>query len=331
MGRIAIIGAGISGLICGQLLSRNHEVEVFESSHAIGGRLRDHTLQTYKFDQGAQFFAAKTDIFCQYLSNLIKAKIVRNWNASFCQIQNKKSSNHRVWGTGTHLHIIGNPTLSGMCEYIAKDLKLRMDFSVARAYKKDKKMYIESKKGSYVGPFDLVILAGIPVASLHHDFLPKCTCSLRLLRSNCLPCYVLTVSHKSRVKHIASCSLIKGHDISLVINNDDKYMYKDHHSTTILATNSYAEKCIDICDHDIKEHMLEELRKATGVEITDPIQSNLSFWPNANKRYEKTARFHICENCKIGLCGDWLVRGNIENAFHSAHDLAIHIDSNQLS
>ncbi|WP_020394894.1 NAD(P)/FAD-dependent oxidoreductase [Thiolinea disciformis] len=35
--RIAIIGSGISGLTCGYLLSREHEVQLFEANHYIGG------------------------------------------------------------------------------------------------------------------------------------------------------------------------------------------------------------------------------------------------------------------------------------------------------
>lgn len=35
--RIAIVGSGISGLVCGHLLSRKHAVQVFEANHYIGG------------------------------------------------------------------------------------------------------------------------------------------------------------------------------------------------------------------------------------------------------------------------------------------------------
>lgn len=40
--RIAIIGSGIAGLTCAHLLSRKHEVTVFEAEQWIGGHT--HTL-----------------------------------------------------------------------------------------------------------------------------------------------------------------------------------------------------------------------------------------------------------------------------------------------
>lgn len=39
--KIAIVGSGISGLVCGYLLSREHEVQVFEANHYIGGHTAD--------------------------------------------------------------------------------------------------------------------------------------------------------------------------------------------------------------------------------------------------------------------------------------------------
>jgi uncharacterized protein len=38
--KIAIVGAGISGLVCARLLHRDHEIEVFESEPEIGGHTR---------------------------------------------------------------------------------------------------------------------------------------------------------------------------------------------------------------------------------------------------------------------------------------------------
>jgi predicted NAD/FAD-binding protein len=35
--RIAIVGAGVSGLVCARLLHRHHEIEVFEANERIGG------------------------------------------------------------------------------------------------------------------------------------------------------------------------------------------------------------------------------------------------------------------------------------------------------
>ena len=37
MKKIAVVGTGISGLVCAHLLSREHDVTVFEANDYIGG------------------------------------------------------------------------------------------------------------------------------------------------------------------------------------------------------------------------------------------------------------------------------------------------------
>ena len=54
--KIAIIGSGISGLTCGYLLHKAHDIRVFEASDWVGGHT--HTVdvsvkgQTYAIDTG---------------------------------------------------------------------------------------------------------------------------------------------------------------------------------------------------------------------------------------------------------------------------------------
>ena len=54
--KIAIIGTGISGLTAAYLLSRKHQVEVFEKNDYIGGHTHTHSItngqETVAVDSG---------------------------------------------------------------------------------------------------------------------------------------------------------------------------------------------------------------------------------------------------------------------------------------
>lgn len=43
--RIAIIGSGISGLVCAWKLGRDHEVTLYEANDYLGGHTHTHTVE----------------------------------------------------------------------------------------------------------------------------------------------------------------------------------------------------------------------------------------------------------------------------------------------
>ncbi|MFZ1385944.1 MAG: FAD-dependent oxidoreductase [Thiolinea sp.] len=71
--KIAIVGSGISGLVCGYLLSREHEVQVFEANHYIGGHTATIDVnvngKTWAIDTGFIVFNDRTYPYFQRFLN----------------------------------------------------------------------------------------------------------------------------------------------------------------------------------------------------------------------------------------------------------------------
>ncbi len=61
--KIAIIGAGISGLILAQRLKDHADIVVYEKARGVGGRMSTRYADPFYFDHGTQFFTARTDAF----------------------------------------------------------------------------------------------------------------------------------------------------------------------------------------------------------------------------------------------------------------------------
>ena len=54
-GRVLVIGAGLSGLRCADLLARRgFEVEIFEATDRVGGRVRTDEVDGFRLDRGFQ-------------------------------------------------------------------------------------------------------------------------------------------------------------------------------------------------------------------------------------------------------------------------------------
>ena len=61
--RIAIIGAGIAGLYCTKsLLNDGYEVELFEKSGRIGGRMKTDLVDGFQLDHGFHVIQTGYDI-----------------------------------------------------------------------------------------------------------------------------------------------------------------------------------------------------------------------------------------------------------------------------
>lgn len=54
--KVAIVGAGISGLYCARILADKFDVTVFEASDQIGGRINTDEYDDYRLDHGFQVF-----------------------------------------------------------------------------------------------------------------------------------------------------------------------------------------------------------------------------------------------------------------------------------
>lgn len=87
--KIAIIGAGISGLTAGRVLSQaGHEVVVFEKSGGYGGRLatrRNDEKSDLKFDHGVTNFSAGDSKFQSFVDELTEKGIVKEWEGTFAR------------------------------------------------------------------------------------------------------------------------------------------------------------------------------------------------------------------------------------------------------
>jgi len=77
--RIAIIGAGLSGLTLATELAPHAEITVFEKSRGVSGRMATRYAEPYAFDHGTQFFTVRTPEFRAHLEPLLAQGHVAEW------------------------------------------------------------------------------------------------------------------------------------------------------------------------------------------------------------------------------------------------------------
>ena len=104
--KIAIIGAGISGLTVAKELSKLNEVTIFDKSRGVGGRMATKRIDDYHFDHGAQFFTAKSQEFKEFCNKAKNDKIIEEWNCDFVEITGNKISKKYQFNNDKLHHIL---------------------------------------------------------------------------------------------------------------------------------------------------------------------------------------------------------------------------------
>ena len=97
MTKIAIIGAGLSGMTLAHELQDFASVICFEKSRGVGGRMATRRAGSFEFDHGTQFFKARHPDFKKWLKPLIHNGIVLDWPARFVELNANGIVSKRSW------------------------------------------------------------------------------------------------------------------------------------------------------------------------------------------------------------------------------------------
>lgn len=78
--KVAIFGAGISGLSCATALQNSGwQVTLYEKSRGVSGRLSTRVCEQWQCDHGAQYFTARDPLFAEEVQRWTKANVARLW------------------------------------------------------------------------------------------------------------------------------------------------------------------------------------------------------------------------------------------------------------
>ena len=313
--KIAVIGAGLSGIIVARELARFAEVKVFEKSRGVGGRIATRYADPYQFDHGSQFFTVKTPEFQGFVDELVQENVVVRWDANFVEIEGNKIISGRKWDE-TNPHYIGYPRMNVICKHLAKDLDLSLEVRIARIANNE----IFDENNNSLGAYDFVVLA-IP-AEQAAALLPVNFAYRSLIENTkMLGAHSMMLGFKEPLQMPWQAALVTKADISWVSVNSSKGGRPEGFSILAHSTNAWSEAHIENDLDWAKEHLIAELSAITGFDMTAAEHQAIHRWRYANIGKQTGEKSLFDPQLKIGVCGDWLIQGRIESAYISAMDL----------
>jgi predicted NAD/FAD-dependent oxidoreductase len=129
--KIAVVGAGISGLSAGrELANAGHEVLVFEKSGGYGGRLATRYAgkdQSQKLDHGVPFFTAEKPEFKKFIEELKEKNILTTWDGNFAERDKAGRITSSEIG---NQYYIATGGMNKIGKYLGRNLDIRLNEKV---------------------------------------------------------------------------------------------------------------------------------------------------------------------------------------------------------
>lgn len=320
MTKIAIIGAGLSGLTAAHLLKEHCEVTIFEKSRGVGGRMSTRRAEPYFFDHGAQYFTAKTKPFQAFIQPLLDQAIIEKWNARCVIIDANNTGTTKSWNDDTPRYV-GAPGMNNVAKFLAKDIEIQSNTRIVSLSYQDKWQLKDEQEQQFEG-FDWVI-STIPSPQaaqlLPHNFAFHQDIELAKM----IPCFALMLGFEKNLPIEFDAAQVTNSDLSWIAVNSHKPQRPGPFTLMVHSTAEFAEANIDDDRQKAMQHLIAETGRIIGCDVSEADYKTLHGWRYANvAQRERTNTVFLDQDHKLAACGDWCSGGRVEGAFMSAYNLA---------
>lgn len=311
--KIAIIGAGLSGLVLAKRLNETHSVTVLEKARGPGGRMSTRRAPPFTFDHGAQYFTAETAPFQAFIQDLHSQDLIGDWPDEIQLVGNAFVSRKRKY--------VAQPGMNAICKHLASGLDIRTQMQVDALERMPGGWRLVMKSGDNSEPFDWVISTApsIQTAAL----MPKAFNGHAVLDEvRMLGCYALMLGYDHPIKLDFSALKSDIPPVGWIAVNSQKPGRLDPFTLLIQSDNQWADAHLEDPQDDVLSTLIEAGSDLLGVDLSGAAHQVLHRWRYASTSCAAGLPFLIDEAQHLAACGDWCLGGKVEAAFSSANALA---------
>ncbi len=320
MTRIAVIGAGLSGLVLAHRLRAAAEVTVFEKSRGTGGRLSTRYAGDFEFDHGAQYFTARTEAFRSFLQPLIEAGVVADWRPGIADLDGDELTTVHDPDSAEPRYV-GAPRMNRIGKTLADGLNVQLERTIDRIERTDGHWTVTDNAGTQDGPYDWVVLAApaAQTARLGASF-PELVayCDARPM----LGCFALMLGFEKPLPLAWQAARVHNHEVGWIAVNSSKPGRSDAYTLVVHSSNAWAETHMEDDQEQVLHLLLEGASSIIGENLSLAVHRQLHRWRYANSDPVSGAPCFLDADNQLAACGDWCIRGRIEEAFTSGDQLA---------
>ena len=307
--KIGIVGAGIAGLSCAEMLrTAGHDVTIFDKGRGAGGRMATRRVPTpsgdVAFDHGAQYFTTRDPRFVAAVTGWQASGAVARW----------PGAGDDAW--------VGTPGMNAVVKALSQPLAVQWNSRVDALRRVDRSWFLDSAADD---PFDAVIVAtpaeqAAPLLVAHDP-------AMAAMAQGCpsAPCWTAMVAFAERIA-IAEDVVRDAGIIGWAARNSAKPGRGGTEAWVIQATADWSRDHLEDKEPGVVDALLSRLAAEATRALPEPVVRIGHRW-----RYARAKAAHHGslwnDATQIGAIGDWLLAPRVESAWLSGRMLADRIVS----
>jgi hypothetical protein len=311
--RVAIVGAGLSGLIAARILKNHgHSVQIFEKTGEPGGRISSVRHGGATFDTGAQYFTVRDNTFRKLMKRLIKKGLVQQWNVDIRVLGRSVPSGKR----NPPVRYVGTPTMSAVPKHLASSLEIFFDTHVTGVERSGKRWLIHAGEKNVEGRFDVILISVPPpqarsliasIPSLHE----------KSISVGFTPCWAVTIVFTKKIALEFDAAFIHGSPVSWAARNSSKPSRTSSEAWVLHGNPDWSHTHIRAKSEFVVETLLRSFLHASGCSYENPVSSQAVLWTYAKATSPISTKCLWDASVMAGLLGDWCSMSRVEGAFLS--------------
>lgn len=324
---IAIIGAGIAGAACAQeLVQQGKQVVVFDKGRTAGGRMSSKRTAAGYIDLGAQYFTARSSAFRLQCQQWLANGVIAPWHARTAQYEN----GNLIASPDNTLRYIGIPSMQAPVQQLlaGKDLRSNCRIDSIHFDGSHWQLYSENK---HQGSFPQLILAlpqqqaaQLLAPHVAQQPLTETVLADLLFGDTALqPCHAVNIELSQAVSVPFDAVFVKNDAaVSWLARQASKSGRAGAEHWVIHFNTAFSQQYLEAQPEQIARLAATELQRILGQPIA--VKEALCHrWRFAQQAPDFAVQGFIYQaGSGLGLCGDWLNGGRVENAFLSGMSLA---------
>ena len=315
---VAVIGAGVAGLLCARTLADHGVlVTVFEKSRGVGGRGATRRVDAWSFDHGAQYFTVRDPRVTRFMESWQQQGIIERWQGI---VVAREAGQWQP--TGNFDRWVGVPGMSALGAHLARDLGVHRNTPVEFMERVNHQWRLVSSNNHDLGSFDAV-LACVPAPQAVRLLAPVSRALAEVAATAQMhPTWATMLVLAERPAIAWDGAFLNGDEtLSWICRNASKPGRGDGESWVLHATRTWTIRHLEDDPDHVSDVMITAFHKATGC-ATVPIYAVSHRWRYALPEPVVDVPALYDAERGLGAAGDWCAGPRVEGALISGMALA---------